>query len=314
MKRQQLTIAHRMNIKPKTAIVIAGPTAIGKTHLAIQLALHFGTKIVSADSRQCYAELNIGVAKPSLEELQTVPHYFINSHSIHQQVDAAVYEQYALDSLSKIFEQSDTAIVVGGTGLYIKALCEGVDEMPPIPENIREEVRNGFREYGIEWLRQEVSQLDPLYFQTGEIQNPHRLMRALEFFKTTGQSIRTYQKGSVKERPFNIIKIGLQLPKEELYQRIHTRVDQMILQGQVEEVRNLLPYQHLKALQTVGYKEIFDHLNGLCSLDAAIEFIKTSTRQYAKRQMTWFKKDVGFEWFSPFEYENIIAFLNKKVI
>lgn len=302
-------IAHRMNTKSKTAIVIAGPTAIGKTRLAIQLAQHFGTEIVSADSRQCYTELNIGVAKPSPEELQTVHHYFINSHSIHQQVDAAVYEQYALDSLAKIFEQNDTAIVVGGTGLYIKALCEGVDEMPAIPENIREEVRAGFRESGIEWLRQEVSQLDPLYFQTGEIQNPHRLMRALEFFKATGQSIRTFQKGAVKERSFNIVKIGLQLPKEELYQRIHIRVDQMIEQGLVEEVRGLLPFQELKALQTVGYKEIFDHLNGLCSLDAAVEFIKTSTRQYAKRQMTWFKKDAGFEWFSPFEEEKVFAFV-----
>ena len=294
----------------KTIIVIAGSTAVGKTAVAVQLARYFKTSIVSADSRQCFRELNIGVAKPSVAELAAVPHYFINSHSITEQVDAAVYEQYALQKLQEIFAEKDVAIVVGGTGLYIKALCEGMDQMPSIPTNIRQEVRSGFYEHGIEWLQQQVAELDPLFFSVGEIQNPHRLMRALEFVKATGQSIKTYQKGRPEQRPFNIVKISLELPRDFLNERINTRVDQMMKEGLVEEVRSLIPYQHLQALQTVGYRELFDHFNGLSSLDAAVEFIKRNTRQYAKRQMTWFKKDAEFTWYSPMDLTGILSFAN----
>lgn len=293
----------------KTIIVIAGPTAVGKTAVAIRLAQYYKTSILSADSRQCYRELDIGVAKPSPEELAAVPHHFINSHSIHHPVDAAAYEQYALQSIDEIFAHNDIAIVVGGTGLYIKALCEGMDAMPGIPAQIRDEVRDGFYNNGLSWLQQQVQALDPLYFSTGEIQNPHRLMRALEFVKTTGESIKAYQKARPKERPFRIIKIGLELPRPELNERINLRVDQMIGLGLEEEVRSLVPFKHLPALQTVGYSEFFDHFDGLSSAEAAIEFIKRNTRQYAKRQMTWFKKDGDIKWYSPEKTEDLFAYL-----
>lgn len=292
----------------KTIIVVAGPTAVGKTALAIQLAEHFKTSILSADSRQCYRELNIGVAKPTPEELQQVPHYFINSHSIHDQVDVAVYEQYALQTLQLLFAEKDVVIVVGGTGLYIRALCEGIDAMPEIPDATRQQVRQGFYTGGLAWLQQQVQLLDPLFFSSGEIQNPHRLMRALEFVMATGQSIKSFQRGKPVERPFNIIKIGLVLPRELLIARVHQRVDSMMELGLAEEAKSLLPYQNLQALQTVGYRELFDHYNGICSLEAAVEFIKTNTRQYAKRQMTWFKKDTAIHWFSPDDSTEIISY------
>lgn len=295
----------------KTIIVIAGPTAVGKTAVAVRLATWFNTSIISADSRQCYRELNIGVAKPAVEELEAVPHYFINSHSIHQQVDAAVYEQYALQTLSELFRQQDVVVVAGGTGLYLKALCEGIDKMPEIPASTRQQVRDGFYKEGLSWLQEQVAREDPLYFSSGEIQNPHRLMRALEFKLATGKSIKNFQKGEPVTRPFHIIRIGLGLPREALNERINLRVDEMIRAGLVEEVRELLPYQHLQALQTVGYRELIDHFNGLCSQDAAIEFIKTSTRQYAKRQMTWFKKDTAIGWFAPNGSDLIKAHVEK---
>lgn len=298
---------------PKRIIVVAGPTASGKTALAIDVALHFKTEILSSDSRQCYRELNIGVAKPSPAELNTVPHHFINSHSIQQKVDAAVFEQYALETLSKLFEVHDTVVVVGGTGLYIKALCEGLDKMPEVPGGIRDWVRAGYERNGLGWLQEELQQRDPVYFKTGEMLNPHRVMRALEFFLATGKSIKEFQKGMPVERPFDILKIALTLPADTLTNRINNRVDEMMKLGLAEEVKSLLPYQELQALQTVGYKELFDHFNGLSSLDAAVEFIKRSTRQYAKRQLTWFNKDPAFEWFAPVEREAILKYLESRI-
>ena len=296
-----------------TVIVIAGPPACVKTALSIRIAQHFQTSILSADSRQCYRELNIGVAKPSPEELAAVPHYFINTHSIHEPVDAALYEQYGLESLAEIFQQQPVAVVTGGTGLYIKALCEGVDQMPAIDEAIRLQARQQFHEHGLEWLQEEVKRTDSLYYEDGEVQNPHRLLRALEFFRTTGQSIRHFQKGMKRERPFRIIKLGIRLPKEELHERINRRVDDMIAQGLEAEARSLFAFKDLKALQTVGYREIFDHLAGLSSMDAAIEFIKRNTRHYAKRQMTWFKKDDAISWFHPQDVEGMLLFINENM-
>jgi tRNA dimethylallyltransferase len=297
----------------KTIIVVAGPTAVGKTTVGIELAAHFETAVLSADSRQCYRELNIGVAKPSKQQLQQVPHYFIDSHSIHQKVDVAVYEQYALQTLQKLFGEKDVVVIVGGTGLYIKTLCEGIDAMPEIPPATRRQVREGFYEGGLAWLQQQVLEKDPLFYASGEIKNPHRIMRALEFVMATGQSIKTWQKGQPVQRPFSIIKIGLQLPREILIENIHKRVDAMIEQGLPEEVKSLLPFQHLQALQTVGYRELMDHFNGICSLDAAVEFIKTNTRQYAKRQMTWFKKDTATQWFEPGGSKEIINYAESKL-
>jgi tRNA dimethylallyltransferase len=283
----------------KTCIVIAGPTAVGKTAFAIRLAQQLHTQIISADSRQCFTELNIGVAKPSAAELNLVPHHFINSHSIQEDVNAGVFEQYALQKAAEIFKQHDTAIMVGGTGLYIKAFCDGIDKLPAIDISIREKIVAAYQQNGLLWLQNEVANNDPLYFAKGEIKNPQRLMRALEVKLSSGKSITDFQTQQKKQRDFNIIKIGLELPKEELIKNINHRVDIMMEQGLLEEVKSLDAFRNLNALQTVGYSELLDYLNGNLTLDKAVERIKINTRQYAKRQMTWFKKDEEIKWVNP---------------
>lgn len=287
-------------------IIVAGPTAVGKTAVAIQLAKHFTTSIISADSRQCYKELNIGVARPSVQELETVNHYFISSHSIQDEVTAAGFEQYALQKATELFQEHDTVIMVGGTGLYIKAFCEGLDMIPAVDPAIREQIVSNYNSNGLAWLQEQVQQKDPAFYASGEIQNPQRMMRALEVVESTGQSVLSFRKGEKAQRNFNIMKIGLELPKEELHQRIHTRIHQMMQAGQLEEVKGLVPYKHLNALQTVGYKELFEYLEGAISLEKAVDQIKTNTRQYAKRQMTWFKKDEEMKWFAPSQAGEII--------
>ena len=291
----------------KTVIIIAGPTAVGKTSVAIQLAKHFNTEIISADSRQCYKEMNIGVARPSLQEGAEVPHHFIASHTIHEKVDAVIFEKYALTQLDELFKTHDVVIMVGGTGLYIKAFCEGMDEMPEVPETIRQTIIENYELKGIEWLQEELKEKDPEFYTKGEIKNPQRMMRALEIKQATGRSILELRKGEKATRDFNIIKLWIELPKEELHRNIHTRVDQMISAGLVDEVRSLVQFKQLNALQTVGYSEIFEYLDGVISLEKAIENIKTNTRQYAKRQMTWFKKDKEMKWFHPADIINFYS-------
>ena len=283
----------------KICIVIAGPTAVGKTTLAIQLAQQFNTQIISADSRQCFKELNIGVAKPSPEQLQLVKHYFINSHSVTEDINAVVFEQYALKKINEIFTKHDIAVMVGGTGLYIKAFCNGIDEVPVVDMTIRKKIISEYELLGLEWLQQEVQKNDPAYFTKGEIKNPQRLMRALEVKLSSGKSILDFQTQQKKQRNFNIIKIGLELPKEELYKNINRRVDEMIEKGLPEEVKQLQQYKNLNALQTVGYRELFDYEDGILTMEKAVEQIKLNTRHYAKRQMTWFKKDMEMKWVSP---------------
>ena len=300
-------------MKNKTCVVIVGPTSVGKTSVALELAQDLNTQIISADSRQCFKELNIGVAKPSPDELNRVTHYFVNSHSIKQEVNAAVFEQYALEKVNEIFKEHDLAIMVGGTGLYIKTFCEGIDEVPVIKPEIREKINADFEWEGLAWLQKEVEKNDPLYFSKGEIKNPHRLLRALEVKLSTGRSIFDFQTKNKKERDFNIIKIGLELPREKLYQRINKRVEEMMQQGLLEEVKKLQPFKKLNALQTVGYRELFGHLEGDLTLEDAVEVIKINTRHYAKRQMTWFKKDVEIKWFSPNEAEVINAYIKKSI-
>jgi tRNA dimethylallyltransferase len=285
-----------INPRQKTVIIILGPTASGKTAAAIAMAERYKTEIISADSRQCFRELNIGVARPTPEELNTIPHHFIATHSIHDEVTAAVFEQYALTKAAELFVKHDVVVMAGGTGLYIKAFCEGLDSIPAIPAAIRDTIIQTYNEKGLSWLQDQVKEKDPSFFETGEIQNPQRMMRALEVVEFTGQSILSFRKGKKVERAFTIVKLGIELPKEELHRRIHYRADQMIAHGLVEEVKSLQPYQHLNALQTVGYKEIFDFLDNKITLEKAIEDIKTNTRQYAKRQMTWFKRDAAIEW------------------
>ncbi len=283
----------------KTCIVIVGPTAVGKTPLAVKTALHFQTEIISADSRQCFKELNIGVAKPSAEELQQVKHHFISTHCIQDEMNAAIYEQYALAKADELFKKHDVVVMVGGTGLYVKTFCNGIDEVPVIDEKIRKKINDDFEWEGLEWLQQEVEKNDPLYYAKGEIKNPHRLLRALEVKLSTGKSIIEFQTQQKKQRPFNIIKIGLEVPKEQLHKNINSRGDAMMKDGFLDEVKKLLPYKKLNALQTVGYRELFGHLAGDLLLADAVEIIKINTRQYAKRQMTWFKKDEEVIWCEP---------------
>lgn len=279
-----------------TVIVIVGPTASGKTALALQLAQYLNTSIISADSRQCFRELNIGVAKPTEEELGLVKHYFINSHSVTDNVTAQTFEEYSLQVAGEIFANKRYLVMAGGTGLYIKAFCEGLDEIPAIDAGIRANITAQYNQYGLNWLQQQVQQQDPVYWQAGEQQNPQRLMRALEVKLGTGQSITSWQKRQPVKRPFNIIKFGIDLPRADLYNNINSRVDVMVQAGLEEEVRNLVQYRHCNALQTVGYKEFFDFFDHTISLNEAITAIKTNTRHYAKRQLTWFRKDPSIIW------------------
>lgn len=280
----------------KTCIVIVGPTAVGKTAFAIDVAKHFSTQIISADSRQCFKELNIGVAKPSEEELAAVHHYFISSHSIQETVNAATFEKYALEKMDKIFSNHDIAVMVGGTGLYIKAFCEGIDEIPTIKEEVRQTIITNYNNSGIEWLQQQIKENDQQYFIKGEILNPQRMMRALEVKMSTGKSIVEFQTKQKQKRNFNIIKVGLEMPREVLYDRINKRVDVMMENGLLDEVKNLLSFKDLNALQTVGYSELFKYLSGETTLQVAVDAIKQNSRRYAKRQMTWFKKDEDIKW------------------
>jgi tRNA dimethylallyltransferase len=280
----------------KTCIIICGPTAVGKTDIAIAVATHFNTKIISADSRQCYQELNIGVARPPEAALQAVQHYFINSHSIQQEVNTADFEQYALKAAGAIFEDNDIAVIVGGTGLYIRAFCDGMDDIPLVDAAIRNEITGQYKLNGLLWLQQQVKAADPAYFEKGEIQNPRRMMRALEVIRSTGQSITFFQQGHKKQRPFNIIKIGLELPREVLYNRINQRVLHMMEAGLEKEALALFPFRELNALQTVGYRELFDYFAGHTGLERAVELVQQNSRHYAKRQLTWFKKDMDTRW------------------
>lgn len=292
----------------KTCIAILGPTAVGKTAVAIKLAQYYSTSIISADSRQCYKELNIGVAKPSAEELRSVEHFFINSHSITEEISAAGFEKQALKYAEQVFTTRDKIILAGGTGLYIKAFLEGMDEIPEVDSALRNQIIEGFKSQGILWLQDHLKAEDPLFAERGEMLNPQRCMRALEVVRTTGRSILSTHTGAKKIRPFKIIKIGLELPREELYQRINHRVDLMIENGLVEEARSVYAFRHLNALQTVGYRELFEYFDNRISLARAVELIKQNTRHYAKRQLTWFKRDAEIKWLAP-NSDEVLSFL-----
>lgn len=295
----------------KTCIVIAGPTAAGKTNLSLQLAAYFNTDIISADSRQCYRELNIGVAKPAEKDLGRIRHYFINSHSIHEEVNAAVFEKYALEAAGKIFAEKDYAVMVGGTGLYIKAFCEGLDDVPPIDSSVRRSMRAEYAANGIGWLQEMIRKNDPLFYEKGEMLNPHRMLRALEVKTATGKSILEWHSVANRQRPFNIIKAGIELPRALLYEQINQRVDRMMEAGLLEEVKALNLYRYRSALHTVGYTELFEHIDGKLSLEEAVDRIKKNTRHYAKRQLTWFKGDPGIRWFAPNNTKHIIDFIDR---
>ena len=282
--------------KQKKLLVIAGPTAVGKTAIAIEVAKTLGTEIISADSRQCYRGMSIGTAQPSTEERATVPHHFVDCYEVQEALSAADFERYALDQLNQIFSKSQYAVVCGGTGLYIKALCEGLDDMPAIDAIISQMVSDRYAAEGMDWLREELRQKDPEFAAMGEMENPARMLRALAFKLSVGKSIVQYRTAVKKDRPFEIINIGLELPREQLYERINQRVDIMMQQGLLQEAQQLYPQRNLKNLQTVGYTELFDYLNNTMTLEQAVDKIKQHSRNYAKRQLTWFKKDKAFTW------------------
>jgi tRNA dimethylallyltransferase len=282
-----------------TVYIVVGPTAVGKTKYAIALAQKLQTEIISADARQCYQELNIGVARPSLEELATVPHHFIASHSIQETINAGTFEQYALAKANELLAKFGSVVMVGGTGLYIKAFVEGMDQIPAIDPSLRSQIQADVSLKGIDWLQAQVQEKDPAYWaqaDQGEQQNTQRLSRALEVVIGTGQSILSFQLQSKKTRSFDIQKIGLELPREQLYDSINQRVVQMVEMGLEEEVSTLHPQFHLNALQTVGYQEWLTYFEGHQTKEAVIQAIQQNTRHYAKRQMTWFKKDPEINW------------------
>ena len=281
----------------KTVYIVVGPTAVGKTAFAIDLAKRLNASIISADARQCYQEMTIGVARPTEVELSQVPHYFIASHSVKETVNAAVFEEYALQKVNELFVKQDAVVMVGGTGLYIKAFCEGLDSIPAIDPTIREGIIQQYEKLGLRWLQKEVSVKDPLYWEKGEQQNPQRLMRALEVLLGTGASIVSFQQKNKAIRPFNIVKIGLEMPRPDLYTRINQRVLNMVEEGLEKEVQSLAGFSTLNALQTVGYSEWAPFFKGEYALDRVIELIQQNTRHYAKRQLTWFKKDPEIKWY-----------------
>lgn len=297
------------NTANKTLIVVIGPTAVGKTAMAIEIAKHFKTEIISADSRQFYKELKIGVASPSEEELKSAKHHFIGNLSINDSYNVSKFETEALICIENIFVNNNHAVLVGGSGLYIDAVCKGIDDLPDPEENLREEIKENFKNQGIEYLRNQLKILDYEYYNQVDLANPKRLMRAIEVCLTTGKTFTSLRINQQKPRDFNIIKIGLELPRDVLYERINKRVDLMIEEGLEKEVKSLISQKNLNALNTVGYKEIFDYLEGKTSFEFAIEKIKINSRRYAKRQLTWFKRDKEIKWFNPIETDKIINFI-----
>lgn len=294
----------------KYLIVILGPTAIGKTGLAIDLAKNIGSEIISADSRQFYKELKIGVASPDKEQLARIKHHYIGQLSVTDDYNVSMYEKEVLDLLEKLFKQNKYVIMSGGSGLYIDAVCKGIDELPDPDPDLRDALNESYKLNGIEILQDQLAVLDPEYFEKVDKNNPKRLMRALEVCITTGWKYSELRKNAPKQRNFQIIKIGLNCEREILFKRIESRVNEMIENGLVEEAGSLIQYRNLNALNTVGYKEIFKYLDGSISLDQAITDIKTNTRRYAKRQLVWFKKDPEIRWFHPEGLKEILNWLD----
>lgn len=293
----------------KTLIVIVGPTAIGKTALAITIANTLNTEIISADSRQFFKEMEIGTAKPSNEELDAAPHHFINSHGIKDFFSTGDFEVSALKVIDDIFSRKDQAIMVGGSGLYINAVLNGLDELPQTDLDIREMLNQRLKQEGLASIQAELARLDPEYYAVVDQSNPQRVIRGLEFILSTGKKLSSFQSRTKKVRPFKVVKIGLNKDRAALYRQIDLRVDQMMAKGLLEEVKSLLPFRGYNALKTVGYAELFDYLDGEISLEAAIDKLKQNTRRFAKRQLTWFRRDEEIRWFEPDQTTDILTFI-----
>ena len=297
----------------KTLIVIVGPTGSGKTDLSLDVAQYFHSPIISTDSRQFYRGIPIGTAQPTAEEQQRAEHHFIASHELDDEINCGIYEEMALERLEELFKAHNVVVAVGGSGLYIKALCEGMDNLPDADPELRKRLAERLEKEGLESLTEELHQLDPTYYNEIDRQNPARVMRALEVCLTTGKPYSTLRTGMKHKRPFNIIKLGVDMDREILYSRIDKRVDKMVELGLEEEARRVYPLRHLNSLQTVGYREFFDYFDGLTTRDEAIELIKRNSRRYAKRQMTWFRRDEQIEWVNPANKEAIMEYINSKI-
>lgn len=287
-------------------VVIGGPTAVGKTATSIQVAQYFKTEIISADSRQFYKEMNVGTAKPSSSVLNTVPHHFIDFLHVWEDYNAGDYERDVLLKLDELFKEHKVIIMTGGSGLYIDAVCSGFDEMPDVPQEVREKLNDDYLTKGLVYLQEQLKKADPEYYDQVDLSNPQRVIRALEIIGTTGKPYSSFRKKEPTPRPFDIIYFGLNMPRKELYEQINARVDVMIEEGLIEEVKSLKEYQHYNALQTVGYQEIFSYLNNEISLKEAIELIKQNTRRYAKRQLTWFRRNEHTHWIDNKDITSII--------
>lgn len=295
----------------KTLIVITGPTAVGKTALCLDLAQHFGIPIINADSRQIYKELKIGTASPTDEQLAKVKHYFVGTLSLNDYYSASLFEQQTLEILEREFAKSDYALMAGGSMMYIDAVCNGIDDIPTVDDVTRETLKSRLANEGLEPLVEELRHLDPEYYEIVDKQNPRRVVHGLEICLMTGKTYTSFRKREKKQRPFRIIKIGLNRDREELYNRINLRVDQMMDEGLLDEARNLYHMRHMNALNTVGYKEMFAYLDGKWTLEEAVERIKGNTRRYARKQLTWYKKDEQIRWFHPDEKDNIISYISQ---
>lgn len=293
----------------KKLIAVVGPTAVGKTDLAIEIAKHFNTEIISADSRQFYKEMAIGTAKPSLEEQAGVPHHFVDFLSVDQEYSVGDYEKEAIRTIEELFLQYDVAVLVGGSGLFVKAVCEGLDVFPEIKSGVREEWKKKLEEKGLSYLQEYIRQIDPVFYRSGEIENPQRVIRAIEVHASSGIPFSQFHKMKKKERSFDVIPVGLNLERDVLYTRINRRVDLMVESGLVGEVESLIEKKELPALKTVGYAELFAYFEGELTMSEALDKIKQNTRRYAKRQITWFKKMPGIQWFSPADREAILTYI-----
>lgn len=293
-----------------TLIVITGPTAVGKTQLTLELAKHYGIPVINADSRQIYKELKIGTASPTEEQLKQVRHYFVGSKSINEYYNASMYEQEVMQLLESLFTTSPVQMLSGGSMMYIDAVCNGIDDIPTIREDIRTEMKRRYQEEGLEALCEDLKKLDPEHYETVDRQNYRRVIHALEICYQTGKTYTSFRKQTKKERPFKIVKIGLNRNREELYKRINQRVDDMMAQGLLDEARAMTPYREVNALNTVGYKELFDYMDERWPLEEAVERIKGNTRRYARKQLTWYKRDENIRWFHPDQQQEILNYIS----
>ena len=296
----------------KRLIVIVGPTGSGKTDLSIGVAEHFGAPIISTDSRQFYRGMAIGTAQPSCEQMARVEHHLVDCLDVSEEFNCGAYERVALERLEELFAKYDTVVAVGGSGLYIKALCEGMDDLPDAEPALREELLRRLETEGLESLVEQLRELDEVYYNEVDKCNPQRVLRAVEVCLTTGQPYSSLRKGGAKQRDFEIVKVGVDYPREELYDRINRRVDMMMAEGLEAEARAMLPHRHLNALQTVGFSELFDYFDGTISKEEAVELIKRNSRRYAKRQMTWFRRDKEIRWFTKPKVEEVVAYLESR--